>query len=140
MCIIGIRVVAKIVIKKSELFRNLKILTGANNRHIALDGGIFMYFKIGDRNTSQMVYVTPDLKFMIFSHRACMELGVIEQTFPERAAQVNKCSASEKEEEDTCSCPARGEVPEPPQRSLGASPVELEKFIKRHFTSSAFNL
>ena len=137
MSIIGMRVVAKMGVKEHKLFKTYKVLSAVNNGQITLEGTIFMDFRIGNRSTCQMVYVTPD--FMIFSHKDCKELGVIDQTFPERAAQVNKCSAS-GDEDDTCTCPVRGKVPDPARRPVGASPEKLEKFIKNHYASLAFNM
>ena len=102
-------------------------------------GGIFVDIKIGDRSTSQMVYVTPELKYMILSHKVCKELGVINEPFLERAAKINKCTVCRDNNNNTCSCPAKGKVPEPLLRPGGSSPVELEKLIKDHYALLAFN-
>merc|ERR1712127_803254 len=119
------------------------MMVAANGHSITLDGAVFLDLLVGNKRSTQMVYVSPEVKHMLLSQSACKGLGLVTREFlnTARAAEAAKCTALESEEDDGrgCDCPARVEAPDPPKFQQNASTEQLEKVIKEHYASSAFN-
>ena len=143
MCIMGRSQLRQLNIERHELVKVTEKMVAANGHSITLDGAVFLDLVVGDRRSTQMVYVSPEVKHMLLSQSACKGLGLVAKEFPnmEEAAEAAKCTASESDDDDGrgCDCPARVEAPDPPAFRPGASSAELERLIKEHYASSAFN-
>ena len=134
----------QIRVNRSELVKVTERLVGANGNQIVLDGALFLDLAHDGRKTTQMVYVSGQVKHVLLSQTACKELGLVPKDFPNSTvpSEAAKCTATDDDDDDDsrgCDCPARAEAPDPPVYRQGASPAELEALIKRQYASSAFN-
>ena len=115
----------------------------ANGNRVALNGAVFLDLGRGDKKTTQMAYVSAQVKQMLLSQTACKGLGLIAKDFPKVAAQpeVAKCTATEDEGDNSrgCDCPSRVEAPDPLAYRKDAKPEEPEALIMKHYACLAFN-
>lgn len=88
-----------------------------------------------------MVYVSENTSGFYLSESALKDLGVINRDFPHRVSKAD-LSASESGTAP-CGCPKREYVPDKPARipftPTGDNRERLEKWLREHFKSSAFN-
>ena len=96
---------------------------------------------MGDRETKQAVYVTDNISGFYLSETALKDLGLLHPDFPEVPSHNNL--AKDSKDVAPCGCPYRASIPPKPE-SIPFKPTEanrdaLERWLREHFRSSAFN-
>merc|ERR1712115_452583 len=159
--------------KKDLVPVNMKIKAG-NSGGLKLLGGVFLkisgYSSSGKRwQTRQMAYCAEGCNRLFLSKQACVELGILEQSFPKIGrfddAEVNciketgvdedvstprvfsgKCEPYvDMDGEEVYSCPRRVLPPEPPSRQnvniefTEENSEKLKEWIIDYYSSSTFN-
>ena len=162
--IMGTDHLKKFGLQIQHLLRSKMTLNCANN---SLAGNLGVFFaRIKGRHyktnelieTKSMVYVIPG-DAMLLSSRTLKKLGCIEEEFPEVGKFLDRAEVStveskpatqlrqpegecDPESDIPCSCPRRGFSDPPtdlPMPATKSNRKELEKYIKNHFKTSAFN-
>ena len=134
-CITGRQMLDQLNMNKSKMVKVTELLVAANGDLITLDGAVFLDLTIEGKTTTQMVYVSAQIKKMLLSQTACKGLGLVTKEFPNSTTQpgIAECTATEKNQEDGRGfyCPDRTKAPEPPTFDRNASATKLESTIKK---------
>ena len=94
--------------------------------------------------SKQVVYICDGVAGALLSLEACIDLGLVSESFPQCAAQ-GACSTAQqaKKEGCDCKCPVRKVAPEPPSdmpfEPIPSNVPKLEAWIRDHYSASAFN-
>ena len=121
-------------------------VTGANSVSITVLGAMLVEFssKDGSHSSKQVVYVCEGVSGALLSLEACIDLGVVSESFP-NAANTNNCFSAHigKKYGCDCTCPIRSIAPDVPNE-IPFEPIEenvskFEAWIKDYYSSSAFN-
>lgn len=141
MCLVGMNIMHSMGLRESDLVDVDMQVNAANNRTIPLLGGIFLDLELNGQSSKQLAYVTNEVHCLFLSQKACRDLSIVGDQFPN---QVAKCTAIDDENEsgERCMCPKRQLPPPPPALPCPATPDNagrLESFIKEYYASSAFN-
>ena len=132
-------------------------LSGANGSGIRILGGVFITITGEDGSgkkwsTKQLCYVAEGITRLMLSKEACVQLGIINSSFPSvgscYTASASAVTDSEEfdlvpcspNEDGSCSCPRRETVPEAyPEFDPKLTAQQLRKKIIQHYAASAFN-
>ena len=102
-----------------------------------------------ERSTRQMIYVTDNTDKLFLSREACIDLGIIPNTFPtigeaeetESANSIGTTNASLPQQESQC--PKRTKPPPIPTSlpfpATEANREKLQRYLLDHYASSTFN-
>ena len=103
--------------QKSEVVKVTERLVAANGDLIALNGAVFLDLTNEGKTTTQMVYMSAQVKNMLLSQTACKGLGLVTKEIPNSTMQpgIAERTATEDDKDDGmgCDCPNRTEAPEP---------------------------
>ena len=120
-CLAGLKVIKKLGVSIRDLIPvNIK-MQAANNDNIRILGAAILRLSGKsngeERSTRQMVYVTDNTDKLFLSREACVDIGIIPNTFPtigeaeetESANSIGTTDASLPQQE--CQCPKRTKPP-----------------------------
>ena len=150
-CLAGLKVVKRLGISVKDLIPVSIKMQAANNDSIRILGATILRLSgrnnEGDeRSTRQMVYVTDSTDKLFLSREACVDLGIIPNTFPtvgeaeetESADTVNTLLLQQE-----CQCPRRTKPPPIPTSlpfpATEANREKLQQYLLDHYASSTFN-
>ena len=88
MCLIGRCMNNRMGITRPNLTPTTERLVGANRGQIKIDGAIFLNLTVGDALSSQLMYVTPQMTYLLLSQQACKELRTGHPDFPAQATAM----------------------------------------------------
>ena len=118
----------------------------ANNADINVLGALLVEFSLGNKKaddyfSKQIVYICEGVNGVLLSLEACVDLGLIQDSFPQSC--VSAAQGSSKKDNCECKCPVRQRAPDPPEE-IPLEPIEnnilgLKQWILNHYASSAFN-
>ena len=116
-------------------------IRGITEDRLHIKGVVFLRIKMGDRETKQAVYVSENTSGFYLSEIALKDLGLLHPDFP--AVPSHNNMAKDSKEVAPCGCPYRAPIPPKPE-SIPFKPTEanrdaLERWLREHFRSSAFN-
>lgn len=157
-CLAGSNLLSKLGATTSDLIPVRTKMRSASNEGIRLLGAILLKLSGSDENghstsTNQMTYITDCSETFFLSRGACVDLGIISDSFPTIGeAFTGSMSSSAIESAITatkttsniapCGCPKRTLPPSPPQPPLpltDSNRLQLEKFLLDFYASSTFN-
>ena len=153
MVVSGMDLVHKAGVTKRELFPVSSGIKAANSEGLKLIGGLLVTISaVGSdgitRSGSHMCYISEHVNRLFLSKKACQNLGIIGENFPEVGSadnthSINKCELVDNSDPDSCGCPKRAQTPAPPEQ-IPFPPTEenipkLKEFIINHYNDSAFN-
>ena len=119
---------------------------GANNSSIKVLGALLIEFSRGpgynEPRTKQIVYICEGVVGALLSLEACMDLKLVNESFPQSCNSAAASSVGKKPNCD-CKCPVRQMAPDPPtvlpMKANKQNVMELQKWILDFYSSSAFN-
>lgn len=117
-------------------------IRGITDNLLNIKGVIFAKVRVGSRETRQIIYVSKNTSDFCLSESALKDLGLVPDNFPDPTSQQNVATSDGGKA--PCGCPQRTNVPPKPD-SIPFAPTEenrprLERWMKEHFESSAFNV
>ena len=90
---------------------------GADNANIVVLGALLVEFSIKNSSmiSKQVIYICEGVSGGLLSLEACIDLGLVDEQFPNLHAKEG-CSAAHqaKNEQCDCKCPVRTLSPDPP--------------------------
>ena len=103
---VGMNTMHSMGLRESDLVDVDMQVNAANNRTIPLLGGIFLDLELNGQSSKQLAYVTNEVHCLFLSQKACRDLSIVGDQFPN---QVAKCTAIDDENEsgERCMCPKR---------------------------------
>ena len=81
-------------LRESDLVDVDMPVNAANNRTIPILGGIFLDLELNGKSSKQLAYVTNEVLGLFLSQKACRDLCIVDDNFPN---QVAKCTAVDDE-------------------------------------------
>ena len=141
-------------LKMSDLCEVHHVMEAANAAPIRIDGAIILRLsargKSGDLvEAAVIVYVSPDASRFYLSKEAMVQLGIINQNFPQVGAAFDKssgCSISPAPQfvkSEVCDCPRREYPPERPAKlpfeANKENTPKMKAWVEKRFASSTFN-
>jgi len=150
-CLIGFKQIQRLGLTKHDLINANMRIHAANNQAIKILGAVILRItgtgQDGQqRETRQFSYVTNDADKFFLSKNACVDLGMVSETFPtvgETNASTNVPSKDPPVLAPTCDCPRRSQPPPIPTKLPYAATAEnrekLEQYLLDYYKSSTFN-
>ena len=124
-------------------------LKGVDNNSLPIKGVLLVDITTPRGKTTELLYICDKVSGIYISQSALKKLGVIQKTFPD-ATYVASTVSAENDPPPTasklapCGCPLRTTCPPRPTKlPFPATPdhrSEIEDWIKRYYSSSAFNV
>ena len=124
MVVGGIDLVHKLGVTKKELFPVTSGIKAAKSEGLKLIRGLLVtIYAVGTdsitRSDSHMCYISENLTRMFLSKKACCDLGIVGENFPEvgstdHVPSVNKCELVDTSVgwwPNSCKCPKRARTP-----------------------------
>ena len=153
-CLAGMKVIRRLGLRQQDLIPvNMKMRT-ATKGGVRILGAIPLRLSgMGSlgRNveTRQMTYITDSSDHLFLSKEACVDLGIISDSFPRLGETQEAClldtAAALKgvHVEKTCTCPRRQRPPPPPTvlpfPAIEANRDKLQQYLLDYYKSSTFN-
>ena len=136
----GTEILKVLNISEKELLKTRHGIIGITENALKIMGTLLAKITFRDKSCNQMVYVTAKPMGFFLSERACADLGIIDQDFP----NISLAGASKsKTANDGCECIPRSKAPNMPDK-LPFEPTEanvpkLKEWLISAFSASAFN-
>ena len=153
-CLVGLKIVKKLGLSTRDLIPvNIK-MHAANNHDIRILGAAILRLsgennKGEEQTTRQMVYVTDNTDKLFLSREACVDLGIVPNTFPamNEAQGTNPANAVSTTDtplpQQECRCPKRTKPPPIPTSlpypATEANREKLQQYLLDYYSSSTFN-
>lgn len=147
-CLISYKHIQRMGLNKKDLLPVTMKLSAANNHQIKVLGAVILRItgKTNDgtgRESRQVVYVTNESDKFFLSRGACIDLGIISNTFPSIGETQSEINATHQDDQTDCGCPKR-ELPPPLPTELPFPATEenrekLENFLLDYYSKSTFN-
>lgn len=148
-CLISFKHIQRLGLNKKDLLPRTMKLNSANNQSIKVLGAIIL--KVSGRSedgtakeTKQFVYVTNESDKFFLSRGACINLGLISDSFPAIGESTGSVSiAIPQDIQAECGCPRRNLPPplptELPFLATEENRGKLKNFLLEYYGSSTFN-
>ena len=144
-CLMGIQVAERMGLNADDLIPVTMTMKAANEGGIPILGAMVVRFSGTDsramtRETRQIAYITNTSDRILLSRAACIDLGMISETFP----TIGEVIASDDAATPThCSCTPRT-APPPLTEGLPIPATEenraaIESWLKKRYAASTFN-
>ena len=152
-CLAGIGVLSMLGLETKHLIKSTMKMKSADEKIIPIYGALFLTFKSLPNvkpavETKQMVYFTGQCNKLYLSKGACLQLGLVPESFPAIGDCLpNKATQSEVSAfsalTSNCTCPKRQDPPPLPTR-LPYSATEknrkkLNDYLLKYYSTSTFN-
>ena len=152
-CLAGLKVVKKLGLSVKELIPVEIKMHAADNHNIRILGATILRLsgrdtKGEEQSTRQMVYVTDNTDKLFLSREACVDLGIISDTFP-TMGEVEETKANPIGTTDAttprqgCQCPRRTKPPPIPTSlpfpATEANREKLQQYLLDYYGPSTFN-
>lgn len=159
-CLASIKAIRRLGLRKRDLIPVTLKMHAANNKGITILGAVILRLSGKDKSgnlieTRQITYVTDNSDKLFISREACINLGMITDTFPTIGEATNKHTINDicdndmtSDDSDSsmtpdCDCPRRQPPPPPlanlPFPATDVNRDKLEQFILDRYSSSTFN-
>ena len=153
-CLAGLKIVKKLGLSIKDLIPVDIKMHAADNHDIRILGATILRLsgennKGEERSTRQMVYVTNNTDKLCLSREACIDLGIIPNTFPTMDEAEGTNPANSIRTTDTsppqqeCQCPKRTKPPPIPTSlthpATEANREKLQQYLLDYYNSSTFN-
>ena len=147
-CLAGLKIVKKLGLSIKDLIRVDMKMHAADNHDIRILGATILRLsgknnKGEERSTRQMVYVTNNTDKLFLSREACIDLGIIPNTFPTMDEAEGTNPANSIRTTDTsppqqeCQCPKRTKPPpiptSLPHRATEANREKLQQYLLDYY-------
>ena len=153
-CLAGLKIVKKLGLSTRDLIPvNIK-MHAADNHDIRILSATILRLsgknnKGEEQSTRQMIYVTNNTDKLFLSREACIDLGIIPNTFPtmdkaEGTNPANTIGATDTSSpQQECQCPKRTKPPPIPTSlpypATEANREKLQQYLLDYYSSSTFN-
>ncbi|XP_066931785.1 uncharacterized protein [Clytia hemisphaerica] len=148
-CLISFKHIQRLGLNKKDLLPTTMKLNSANNQSIKVLGAIILKMS-GKREdgtikeTKQFVYVTNESDKFFLSRGACIDLGIISETFPTIGESLSLADINIPQDiVSECGCPRRALPPplptELPFPATDEHRHKLENFLLEYYGNSTFN-
>ena len=154
-CLAGLKIVKKLGLSTRDLIPVDIKMHAADNHDIRILGAAILRLsgknnKGEERTTRHMVYVTDNIDKLFLSREACVDLGIIPNTFPamNEAEGTNPANAINTTDtplpQQECRCPKRTKPPPIPTSlpypATEANREKLQQYLLDYYSSSTFNI
>ena len=136
----GTEILKALNIPETDLLKTRHGIIGITDNALDILGTFLANITFNKKCCKQMVYVTSKPMGLFLSERACVDLGIIDEDFP----NVSRAGASKsKPSNDGCECVLRSKAPDMPDE-IPYEPSEenipkLKEWLINAFSASAFN-
>ena len=135
----GTEILKILNISESNLLKTRHGIVGITKNALEILGTFLAKITFKDKYCNQMVYVTSNPMGLFLSERACADLGIIDQNFP----NISLAGRSKSKLEHGCECIPRSKAPNMPD-TMPFKPSEenipkLKEWLIDVFSASAFN-
>ena len=130
-----------------DLIETSHKIFAANQSEMGIIGAVFLNIQCGKHVSKQLCYISKNLQGLFLSEHACIQLGIVSPSFPQRSSRVCGVvpeTSVEEENKAPCGCLKRT-LPPPVPNNLPFEGTEenidkLQKWILDTYKSSAFNV